>query len=196
MMPVQGIISGSPITGPLVYDTFTDTDTTAIDSHAADIGGTWTQDASYGNIQISSNRAVQVAPAGYAQAYIDVGASDVSVTADISFVNTSSVAIYLIARLSNSTDRIVAWIDRGLNAVKLNAGATALDSQSFTVTESSVYEFSLICSGTSITVKIDGTTYISKTSSYNQTETKAGFAFYDPTLPYPAYIDNLRIESV
>ena len=170
----------------LIYDTFTDTDTTTLETHTPDtddVGSGWAR-GSGGSITISGNKAL--APGTATQYSIDAGAYDAIVTADITFAS-SATAQGLVAREQVSYFNCwrVEVTSAGTSNPVLNLSSresTLTVRNSVTMTgegplTGETWPMSVTCSGDDITgvITVNGTDYtVTYNSSLFNTSTKFG----------------------
>lgn len=168
-----------------VLDNFTDTNGTALASHTIaptnTVGASWTTPA--GGWAIQSNKAQNTGTADLAadQAILDFGSADVTITAVCQTADASTVGI--LFRASGTADFWVAIIDPANDLVRLldvtGGGVASVDDGAATLAPATDYTLQVVLSGTSITVKLDGATAVTKTSAVRQAVTKCGLRGYD-----------------
>lgn len=159
-----------------IYDTFTDTSGTYLESHTPDIGGAWVRHPSYtsAKLQISNaNRCRKDAVAAQTAYYnaSDPGADDYTVSAVYRYLGTTISAMPAVcARMNDSvvTMYMVRYYPDSTvwQLYKLVSGTpTLIGSWSETLTAGDERLCELDVSGTTISVRIAGTTRISVTDS-------------------------------
>ena len=167
-------------------DNFTDTNGTAITSHTPDIGGSWTNHASFGNnfATIQSNK-FQGTGVGLTAYYCNAtpGGADYTVAIDqtggeqgsgttngqgpMGRIDTAAITGYW-ARYSPNNG---GWqLFKSVAGTSTQLGAT----QTATLTASQVYHLVLSMVGTTISMIVDGTTLVSVTDSSISAAGKAG----------------------
>src|SRR5690606_26980026 len=121
---VHGVVSQGGAGGvapavPLVYDTFTDADSTALTSHAPDIdavGGGWTVVPTTVIPHIQGNRA---ASTGVCGAVIDAGQSEYKITAKATVGGGGSQYAAIYCRYIDGGNRFHVEIEAAANALRI-----------------------------------------------------------------------------
>ena len=169
----------------LIYDTFTDTDTTVINSHT--IAPTNTPSASWSatialyetppNITIVSNQATIIPGAGATGggSVANAGTANVVITA---VVTTFSGAGYgfngLIGRYNNASSYWAFDCVPGTNTIRiLENGSTTRASASKVIAVNTAYNFTVTMNGNDLTLDVDGTS-CNYTSASNNDKTSHG----------------------
>ena len=162
-----------------LYDTFTDTDGTELESHTMDSGPGWTQHL--GLFEINSNQAEHVNPtATSCRAYAATSLSDVRVTAvastALNFSGASAPGVLL--RASNGDNNWLLRIDRFNDTLRIfdriATAHTARASTSFTASQGTEYTLEATANGTTLKLTVDGTTVTYGAATFNQTATSHG----------------------
>lgn len=188
---------GGAAAGPIVFDTFTDTDGTAITAHTPDIypSTTWENLANSG--QILSNRAYHD---GDGSCVIESGLADCTITADLlssyeaSGISTRQVGI--IFRY-DGTDYWKAEANANSNLFRLlDPSGSAVVSVEVSIGAGELLTVKVVLSGDSIKAYLNGANEISTTSSANQSATKHGYwLFRRASAPY-TYCDDFTVENL
>lgn len=173
----------------LVSDHFTDSNGTALQSHTPDTGSAAIIVA--GAYDIQSNRANDTedgASGTLSCAIYDSGVGDFTLTFTGNSGNTKTNG--LIGPYFRSSDTSGSGTLNGWGALFYNDGATTacdlykfiagvvtgpVNTTTFSLTANTDYTFQIVCSGSSITVKVNGTTRLTATDSFGATNTKHGF---------------------
>ena len=187
---VQQQSAGAGGGAAIVLDTFTDADAAPLQSHTPDTYPSTGWTVGGGSITISSNEALLNAISSY---FIESGLSDCAVSCDIKY----SVNNYadLCFRRSGSNFWMVEIGQTPYNVVKLYEmpAATLRGTGSTVLSSGTFYTIKVVCSGTSITVSVDGgADEISYTSSTYLTQTQHGIRAYTSGNRY----DNFKVESL
>jgi hypothetical protein len=178
----------------LVQDSFNRADD-AITPGIADTGQTWNvyslgTTTVYG---ISSNQLYMVNAGGYTDQQFtgfDVGISDVKITATFTTIGNRP---FMVMRASASNNHLM-FQARGTTYVLYyynGSTYTTLGTATKTATNGDIIEATL--QGTSVSIKINGTIYISVTTTNNQNATKFGLSAQTAT---NARFDDFSIESL
>jgi hypothetical protein len=179
-------------TGIVTYllDTFTGADTTTgLSSHTPDTNtasGTWAAEGSGSpSAGIISNKAYFSAATDGVESneVIDGGHADGTFEWDFTTsAATNRILDGVVFRYINSDNYIrISFVKvSGTNAIELwksVSGSRSLVTSytGITIAESTTYHIQAICSGTSVIIKVDGTTIITTTIAENTTFTKLGF---------------------
>lgn len=168
----------SPPPGPtiILHDTFTASDDTLLVNHVMEVGPGW-QTVSGGGGKIVSNKAVNAS--GNTVVASQANQADAVITADVTSVDAG--VWDLVGRL---TDTPVFWLleiyqPSGTIALyEFNGSFIERASVSFSSTLGETYAMKLEFNGTSIKGFVNGTEYISYTSSVNQQATKHGIRLH------------------
>ncbi len=178
----------------LVLDHFTDADSTSLDAHTPDTrpgSNAWVE--ALGNWQITGNKAVLAALQGWAQAHINSGQANCTVS-----VNAKSTTA--AAGMGKDVGLLVRWASNGTYNDWWSIGVSAADDR-FRIIEvndgvsqteragaavmidtATVYAISATLSGSTITATVDGGNQISYASaSMNQTSTIHGIIARETT---------------
>ena len=181
--------------GTLLYDTFTDTDTTALSAHTPDINNTsdvWTLVYS-SNLQILSN---QVKPVGSDVLYlIDVGVTDVTMlTTAFRLSNNSSSYIKFVARAPSSVNTGWGVFGARDGVLLLYEGVTSRATGTTTLVQNTNYKLEVIYSGTSIKVYLDDSLEIDHTITTTESYgTHAGIQL--SKLSYQSSMEDILITN-
>jgi len=172
--------------GIFIHDTFTGANGTAVADHVPEIGGGWFNCLQNGfsntGPEIQSNRMAQGPGGGsYRAAFALATPLQANYSIDASIVAGAASgfhSVILHARIDNSEGVGAAWVEGylvefGYNGAwvltlyKQTAGnaQTTLQSYTPTVTPGNTYLVRFELSGTSLIVKLDGTTRLSQTDS-------------------------------
>ena len=166
--------------GPIIYDTFTDTDGVSLDAHTPDTnspGNPWVE--LNGVWEISSNRVIFNAAPNWSQAVIDAEMADLTVEAVCRLTGTYGGG--LIVRLSDDNNFWLLQIDNNSDTLILyeinGGGATNRAQAAVSIAINTDYAVKMTTSGTTITAWLDGANEISYNSAtFNQTSTRVGLA--------------------
>lgn len=183
------------------YDTFTRTASNSLGSTEAvdDIGRSiaqraWTENI--GDLDIASNRLVV---GGYnashiAIATIDVGVADFSHQMISRIVNAAGWA-GICFRYVNATQYWMAVISDTNRFIlyEVDTSATIRDEVNPTISDGVDYTIKAVCSGTSISVTLDGGNAVSFTSSKYQAATKVGMRHFHGSDTTGGQYDNLKV---
>lgn len=163
----------------IFYDTFTDTNGTALASHTPETGGPWVADA--GSWEIQSNRCVTTdTAAGQNEATVSMGVADVQITATILTGATADGRI-----VGNFTDVSNFWIGyfAGTSTIIYERASGSFISRASSTISSPVSETLtavLTCKGANITWLIKGVSInYNNASRAGKTATKHGVGNYD-----------------
>jgi len=166
--------------GPLIYDTFTDTNGTALTAHTPDIvpGG-----SSYamhnGALEIQSNKLQLPSGTNTAYANINSGASDVTVSVDyVSGQIATNDLCYQFGRYTDATHYWYTTFGKSAGVAywtlrERNGGVSVRATGSPSFADNTLYVVQTVFSGTSITSYVDAAS-ISYSSSFNQNATYVG----------------------
>lgn len=176
-------------------DLFTGADTTALTSHTpnTDISGNGWSNIN-GTFTILSNRARSATGGSplFSLATMDVGKADVSIRC---IVNTPGAGYSgVIFRLTDANNFWAALINAGTDNLYLfeyASGFTQRGIASVAINTDTDYTIDVVCTGTSISVKLDSANEITYTSSANQTATKHGIRGDDVARLF----DNFQVGS-
>jgi hypothetical protein len=153
-----------------VLDRFVDTNGTALSSHIQDVGGGWK--AVTGTFQIQSNTCQSKSSAAGDMTVTDAGASDVRLQVDYSTTNGPQI----ILRYTDSTHHWLLDTFGGRTTLYENTGSGYVSRATGTSVGPGTTRQTIILSGTSIAVLVNGVTALTYSSmSSNQTATKFGF---------------------
>ena len=169
-MPTIAILSSRGV-DPLVYDTFTDSDSTSLDAHTSNSGHSWTEQT--GNTDIQSNRANIVS--GSISTVDGVSVSDCTIQATIN--KNGSIGGGVAPRYEHSSSLWNVGVHPNVNQFEIwkKAGSWTLPAwTSVTVNESTDYVVKVVLSGTSIKGYMDDANELSITDSQGQTSTEHG----------------------
>jgi hypothetical protein len=153
----------------LVYDSFTDSDSTALGSHTSERGSGWT--VSSGSMSIVSNRARATATA---VATIETNQADIILTAVIRASAISVNAWGINFRYTDDNNRwIFNWNATTIELYKIVTGTpTLVDSASKTFSINTDYTVQITCNGNSIVILTDGGSQVDASDGFNNTATK------------------------
>lgn len=164
----------------LLSDHFTDTNGTNLTAHTMDVGAGWT--AQVGTITIQSNAAI--ASGANAEYVADAGQSDVTLTCTLLPVGgTAEVACIFREQDSSNFWAVSGYAGDGKLYLYHNvAGSlTSTDNGAASVTNGVSFVLTVVLSGSSIVIKKDGATIITKTDATFQTATKFGLRLWSGT---------------
>jgi len=155
---------------PGASDTFTRADAASLGTSSG--GQPWT--THLGGFSISTN-AAKVSSGSPAVASVEATLADATVKADMTFNPSGSGEVGVVARLSDGTHYIHATLYSGtVYLLKQNAGVVNLGSLAGQPT-TGTHELKLVCSGTSLSVYVDGVLQLGPTTdAFNQTATRVG----------------------
>ena len=186
--------AGGPTT--LLYDTFTDTDTTALSAHTPDInttGGSWAL-LNSSDIQIISNEAKVVGSPGDNVLYLmNVGVTDFTLTATFKLSNQASCYAMFTTRAANSAGS--GWRVQCVHNAKcvlFEASTSRATGTTTTFSDGTYYDFKMVLSGTSVKVYINDGLEIDHTIVTTQSYGNYAGLQLSRTA-YPAYCDNYKI---
>jgi len=165
--------TASATAGVIITDSFNRANsTTSLGS--TDTGEAWV--ALAGTHGINSNRAYLVSSVGNDVAYVETGEANGIVKATLAVVSTNSLR--LAARIGPAANQGF-WLqcNNGSNFTlfRVNGGATSIGSYAATPANGDIVE--IVLNGSAISVKINGTTRISVTDTFNQSSTKHGIGY-------------------
>ena len=156
----------------LLQDNFTDANSTNITSHTMDVGPGWS--SSWSNAaDIQSNQYNPIDPGSYGSSYTDAGAADYTASLDV-IIGASPADAYLgmivrfalgAAEILNS-GYLVCVYEQGdsVNIVEVPS-FTVRASASKTINTSTTYNISVVASGTTLTLSVDGVEQCSYSSA-------------------------------
>ena len=183
---------GGSVSGFVVQDTFTDSDSTGLDAHTPDVdsvGSGWVEHA--GIWEIQSNK-LAAAVSGGAQASIDSGESDVDINSTITFTGTSKAGF--VTRYTDADNYWQVWMDTGnyISLYERTTGTTTLRDSATPTIDSATYAVQVTAVAQVITVFLDEVevlTYASAAASETVTRhgvitnaTSTGVTFDDFTV--------------
>ncbi len=178
-LPTTGAGPSANASGPIVYDTFTDTNGVSLDAHTPDIipSGGWTEQA--GGWDIQSNRAHPTASTSIAT--LQAGISD----AICDLVSNSghgslSYGTGIVARFTDTNNYWSCFIVNKTNEIDLtehtSGGDTQRASAALVIADSTDFDLRVVADGQTIDMYVDGANKISYASaSSNETATIWGF---------------------
>jgi len=185
---------------PIIYDTFTDANDTAIASHTPDIapvGSAWADLT--GNIEVYNNR-FQTTSTTDSSAIINSGISDYTITMDgtvYALASTYARLLRVIFRhnLTNGTNWTLVVNESGndMYIAKDGTKVGGVDITAANLANLDVVELKVVCSGTSIKGYLNGAYEVSVTSSDYQTDTYVGIGIYRNTTN-TFYADTFKLE--
>lgn len=195
-------MAGGGTSGPVVYDTFTGDDATALTSHTPDIapvGSSWAATIGAGSLVIISNKANAPDDINSSRGCtIDSGLADCTITAVVGALEYSSASNYnrypaIIFRYNGTTHWRFA-LNKNLSKGELSLGSTQVG---LTEAVSIVIPFTLkvVLSDSSIicTVTCGENEYsVSASNATNKTETHHGVYCYKPSYDN---IDNFTVTA-
>jgi hypothetical protein len=203
MFPVIFSRNKKKAAGPttLVYDTFTDTDATALASHTIAPTNTpatsWTTTSN--KFAINSNRAVGTATAA-CFAKIDAGVSDCIIYARLAVSENSDHSMGIAARYADDSNSWLFLINPSQNQLQLyeltSTSYTLRASKSMTIDPGTNYDMVVTLSGNSLTVAIgsDSATY---SSVVRNTATKCGiYAQRSDNISAADIFDEFRVTEL
>lgn len=160
----------------LVWDTFTDTNGVALESHTPEVGGSWIKVANDIDIQ---NNALHAKNQSVDSLYtIESGYADLEITSEIVLPASSKFACNILFRYLDSTHWYRAIVARNnhvemqlyyYNTLVVNAGTVAL---------SGTIILKVVTVGNSIKIYANDNEIISTTSNTDLTSTKCGVRIY------------------
>lgn len=166
MLATRMRLSAAGGTVTLFYDTFTDTNGTAITAHTPDIdtvGGGWAVYLSSG-FEIQSNKCVN-STGGSKGCICDVGDGDVSITCEMTTTANFTSALQIVcARGTSNFSQYVGAGVQGNGDIVIREGGTIRATTAGVVNTSTTYTGLFELSGTSSTFTING-----QNVSYNST---------------------------
>lgn len=182
-------------------DTFTDSNGTAITSHIANTGQSW---SGSGNATIESDKVEDVTSGSDSIFISDSGVSDVVVSIDVTTPSSLGTGIYA-AVIGRSTDTDNFWMaqlswwgtgnDHKLIIYKKESGSYTQEaiSDTFTPSANTTYKITLGFFGADMRADFGGIANCSYSDSFNQSATLIGFRIYTSTSPnHPSCkLDNL-----
>ena len=183
----------------LIYDTFTDTNGTAIASHT--IAPTNTPSATWANSaagwQIQSNK-LKLVSGGDVWCYVNAGVADCTIEADLTTATTGDSYLGIVLRYTNTSNfwNVQARIDGGGNRwliTEIASGSATTRATGGTTANATTYQVKIVLSGTTITLYVNGVltaSYASATS--NQTATRFG-AYNNSSFATPT-LDNFKVS--
>lgn len=178
LVPLGGFRAfGSLTKYPLVFDSFTDANGTAITAHTPNISpAAWGNTAGAFNIQSNQANVASLA-GGLALASIDTGVADCTIEAAcvIKSGGQSSIAF----RVQDSTNFWSANLKddatTGLRLLLFTGGAPVLnESVNMTITAGQTYALKVVLLGSQIDIYVDGALVKQKTNATGATRTKHG----------------------
>jgi len=176
---VNGFLFDTIPANALWYDSFTDADGTALPSHVPDVGTAYT--AAQGSITITAGTA-HGAAGGHNIVTCPTSKADVTVAINFYFPAAGqSMQFGLIGRYTDNTHYIWGYCDTNSQAVYIyqdGLNGTQKASAPFTFAAATPYHVELVLSGSTVTLKINGTALATATVTQNQTVTTHGFSQY------------------
>ncbi len=178
-LPFLMTVMNSGIDPLIIYDQFTEADSTSLDAHTPNKspgGALWVE--SHGNFDIQGNRANLVSVGALPAAGIVTVASGLSDCKVSSIIRSPSATYYVGVTVRHSDDDnclIVAVRNGHLIFVKRQAGTGSVLSdtaQVMAINTDYVLEVTLL--GNSIKATVDGNTGVTITNAFNQTATRMG----------------------
>jgi hypothetical protein len=151
---------------------FTTTTGTLLTAYTPETGSAWTNDL--GSWTINSNRAENNGSITDALSVTDVGQTDYTITTVVKATTTSANPEILV-RETDASNKVVIVVDNAnITAYNGVAGAFSSFGSGAISRGTTDHTYTVIVSGTALTVKMDGTTIISATIPSAQTGTKVG----------------------
>ena len=187
----------------LVVDSFTDGDGTSLDAHTPDldvVGDGWTEQV--GSFEIWDNKAQNQSAANVGTlASIPVGKANVTMDATIRVGNAvggdndgliarrdAVNGYYWHVRISSPGNEIQLY--------EMDAAPTKRASAAVTIDNNTVYELQMICAGTTISGKVDGTGLSYASAAQNLGETVHGMRLkQDTNIVVKALVDYFTIRG-
>jgi hypothetical protein len=194
-----GVGIPSPTKTTYIWDTFTDTDSVAIENHTPEIGGAYTR-IGVPVASVLSNRAKHNAAGNTQIVYIcDPGAASINLQADIYFGQSSGGYDYAALRIrcADENNGFLITVGKYTSSIyrieELTAGTpTTRASGTFTYAENAHHVLRVEDDGTLITATIDGANPITYSNTSKNTNTKVAFALsIATTITNRPAIDNL-----
>jgi len=185
--------------GPLVQDSFTDADSTALTAHAPDIdsvGGGWINPT--GTWIITGNKAQLSAGVGGVNGiYIDAGQANVVLTC---LVNTGDAKyVGLMFRASAVTDCILTHFSIAEDRIQVFKDVlgvrTEIANVAFVCAPDTQYEMKVLLSALSVIIEIDGVEKVNISEAHNQSDTGVGLWQWDGNLWNSARWDDFQVET-
>lgn len=179
----------------LVYDTFTDANSTALSSHTPDIapvGASWALDAA--GLAINTNRVVNTIDA-FRYGVIDSGASDATITAKLTLGTIAGRYAGFIFRYIDANNYWQAQIDAFGDTIliaELTAGSGTIRATESVTLGAGPHDAVVTLNGTSIQVTVNGVT-ASYTSSQHQAATKHGILLRSNAA---GSVDDFKVEAL
>ena len=183
-LPLMGIISRQSGPTTLVYDTFTDTDATALTDHTPDIdvvGGGWV--FGLGSATVQSN--VAATPAGDNYILIDCGQSDFRMS--ITVANSASRILF---RASDYNNLWLFYPADGTLYERVGGGYTIRATTSSPVSYPCIV--SIVTNGTQIDCSFSTGGSLGYSSSTHQTATMIGFGCWTNTTGF----DDIEVTTL
>jgi len=175
---------GAAASGPLVQDTFTDTNGTLLTAHTPDVdtvGGGWVSWGNGGSIDIQSNKASTIGGGSnpnFGSHYIDAGAADVDITSTYAVDASNDLGILVRYQDANNFWLLnLSGFSDALQISERNSGSWyGRASKSVTVTAGQAYLMRGKASGNVYELWRDGTDYQTYTDAgnFNIDKTKHG----------------------
>lgn len=174
-------VSGTPTAAAVVFDTFTDTDSTLLTAHTPDIGvNSWV--ATQGTWSVTGNKASHSQSANHDTALIESAVADCTVSAIINLPSTAEDGGLFLRSDGTVNNGIFVRLYKTSGKVdlyKVVAGAFILINQgSLAIVADTDYLVAVAMSGTNITVNVDGVTKASGTITEHATNTIHGLRAY------------------
>jgi len=176
-----GTFSPLPSSGPttLASDTFTDTNSTALNAHTMDVGSGWTH--RLGTLQIQSNTAtVNTYSSDLAHATTDVGAADGVIDVDVTSFNdgggvSTAIPTWRYVDDSNFWFQQVLVVTDAIEMYEKTGGSNTLrDSASVTINSGTSYAIKMTLAGNVMTTTLDDANELTYTSASHNTATDHG----------------------
>lgn len=186
------------VAGPVILDTFTDTNGTAIGDHIPDtapVGSAWANLRSSGSIV---NNRLQFAEDG--SAVIDAGISDCTITANVTAYMLYSNKYNRFAKIlfRHNITNGTYWaltLRPGYLGLTKNAGTYyAAETSISGIADLDVVELKVVCNGTSIKGYVNNSFEVSVVDADYQTDTYVGVGCFRNYL-HQYYVDNFQVNA-
>ena len=194
----------------LLSDTFTDTDSTALDDHTMDVGSGWvhfgdalTNLPDADNMYIQSAKALTNGSNIYKVYGADAGQADVVFTVDVTLPNTTNYLAWVSFRVTDRLNWFAAAIERdggGTPYLQIYEYATGLSARgtpdNMPGATNSTVTLTVTCNGTSLDVQASTGESTSYSSSNNLSATYFGLITYvDGTYTVSGQYDNFLVHT-
>jgi len=177
-----------------LFDSFTDTNGTALNAHTMDIGSGWTYEGAGAAFTINASGRAYCSGGSFSIAYANAGVSDCTLTCTYNpgatasdwgvIFRVSNIGALWMAALSPSLGRFEVW--------NRFSSWTLMGSSLVSIPGSTDYTIRVVLSGTSIVATLNGANTVSVTSSSLQSQTLHGLASENLS---DITFDNFRVTS-